>query len=188
MWWCPELESCGTTSNNWTAECVQQYNSICTAVHDDWSPFESSFKELRVSIYRVPISQTLNWFINHKFEGMNSLAIAANWTEAVPNPPGWELRPNDFLKQIHKVAREDTYLTSKYSAWYKGASFLHSHELNCFIIFLIGGKSPWTQATQNKSNCREKPLLIEHNSANWSSNMSSFPTPIYLSSDIRCVE
>ncbi len=49
---------------------------------------------------------------------------------------------------------------------------------NCFIIFLISAKSPWTQATQNKSNCREKPLLIEHNSANWSSNMSSFPTPI----------
>ncbi len=110
-----------------------------------------------------------NCLINHKFEGsMNSLVIAANWTKAVPNPWGWELRLSNFLKQIHKVAGVDAYLTSKYlSLVYKGASFLHTLELNCFIIFLIGAKCPWTQATQNKSNCREKPLLIEHNSANW---------------------
>jgi hypothetical protein len=43
MWWCPELESCDTKH-----QITEQQNvSNSTAVHDDWSPFWASFKELQ---------------------------------------------------------------------------------------------------------------------------------------------
>jgi hypothetical protein len=49
---------------------------------------------------------------------------------------------SNSLKQIDKVAGEDTYMTEKSSTLYKAASFfLDTHELNCFIIFLISAKS-----------------------------------------------
>jgi hypothetical protein len=63
------------------------------------------------------------------------------------------------MKQIHKVAGEDTYLTSKYSAWYKGASFLHTHELKLFHYL-----SDQCQEPLNPGNPKQEQLQGEASS------------------------
>jgi len=50
MCWCPELECCETKFQI-TVKCIELQNitnSICTAVHDDWSPSEASSRNCMI--------------------------------------------------------------------------------------------------------------------------------------------
>jgi hypothetical protein len=76
---CPELE-CRETKFQITVKCIELQNitnSICIAVHDDWSPSEASSRNCMIC-YAQSQSVHLslpNCMISHKFEGMKLLWI-----------------------------------------------------------------------------------------------------------------